>query len=155
MKNKFYIILILLFVAADATLGQNAKNAAEEQEIIKVLNEYVNAMRQPQPERDRIRERLLTDDYFYMGIDGLPADKKFVMERQKRNGLRLTAFEFTDLTVRRYKNTAILTMRFTNSGVDLGRAFSGDTPSGLTTVMVKQKGKWRVAADVVGREVAK
>lgn len=146
---------LLTLAAHGQTAAQSARIAAEEQTIIKVFNEYAAAMRQPQPERDRIRERLLTDDYFYMGIDGLPADKKFVIERQKRNGLRLTSFEFTDLKVRRYKNTAILTARFNNSGVDRGQPFSGDAPSGLTTVMVKQKGRWRVAADIVGREIEK
>ena len=56
--------------------------------------------------------------------------------------------------IRIYKNTAILTMRSTGAGVDMGEAWGGDgVENGHTTVMVKRKGKWLVAADIIGRDV--
>ncbi len=56
--------------------------------------------------------------------------------------------------IRIYKDTAILTMRSTGAGVDMGNSWGGDgVASGHTTVMVKQKGVWRIAADIVGRDI--
>jgi hypothetical protein len=57
---------------------------------MKVFNEYIKAMQTDQPERDQVRVRFLTDHYFYMGVDSLPSRRKFVIERQKRNGLRIS-----------------------------------------------------------------
>jgi hypothetical protein len=141
-----------------SAFGQSAQtNAAinsEKQAIMKVFNEYLKAMQADQTECDQVRERLLTEDYFYMGVDGLPAGKKFVMQRQKRNGLRFNSLKMNDLAIRLYENTAILTMRSAGSGVDKGQAWGGDgKENGHTTVMVKQKGVWRIVADIVGQDV--
>lgn len=150
MKQTALTIAAVLLLAS-AAFGQSAET--EKKEILKVLNQYLKAMQADQPERDRVRERLLTEDYFYMGVDGLPASKKVVMERQKRNGLKINSLEMTSLTIHLYGDTAILTMRSEpNSGVDKGKPWTG-AAGGHTTVMVKQKGAWRVAADVVGRDI--
>lgn len=161
MKIKFFLVFILI-VGASAAFAQTARPAAkardeaEKQKILGVFNEYLAAMRQDQPERDRVRERLLTEDYVYLGVDGLPADKKLVMARQKRNGLKINSLVMSDVTIRLYENTAILTMRSAGAGVDKGQPWGGDgAENGHATVMVKQKGKWLVAADVVGRDVEK
>jgi Domain of unknown function (DUF4440) len=150
MKKTALTITTVLLLAF-AAFGQSAE--VEKKEILKVFNEYLKAMQAEQPERDRVRERLLTGDYFYMGVDGLPASKKIVMERQKRNGLKINSLEMTNLTIHLYGKTAILTMRSEpNSGVDKGKPWTG-AASGHTTVMVKQKGAWLVAADIVGRDI--
>ena len=153
---SFVIICLLSLAAFGQSVGTNTVSNSEKQAIMKVFNEYLKAMQADQTERDRVREQLLTDDYFYMGVDGLPAGKKFVMERQKRNGLRIKSLKMTDIEIRLYENTAILTMRSTGAGVDMGQAWDGDgKENGHTTIMIKQKGVWRIAADIVGREVEK
>ena len=153
---SFVIVCLLSLAAFGQSVGTNTVSNSEKQAIMKVFNEYLKAMQADQTERDRAREQLLTDDYFYMGVDGLPAGKKFVMERQKRNGLRIKSLKMTDIEIRLYENTAILTMRSTGAGVDMGQAWGGDgKENGHTTIMIKQKGVWRIAADIVGREVEK
>lgn len=146
-----FFFYLLTFLAFGQTVAKNVEES-EKQMILKVLDEYQKAMQQSQPERDKVRERLLTEDYFYMGVDGLPAAKKFVMERQKRNGLRLSSVKMEEVNVRLYENTAIITMRMESAGVDKGNQFGG-SPNGMTIVLVKQKGVWLVAADIVGREI--
>ncbi len=151
---SFLIICLLSFAAFGQSGGTKTAIDSEKQAILKVFNEYLKAMQADQTERDRVRERLLTKDYFYMGVDGLPAGKDFVMQRQKRNGLRINSLKMTDIEIRLYENTAILTMLSTGAGVDMGQAWGGDgKENGHTTVMVKQKGKWLVAADIVAREI--
>jgi len=148
---SLFIVCILAIVAS----GQS-KADAEKAAILKVFNEYVVAMQAEQPERDRVRQMLLTEEYFYMGMDGLPAGKDHVMARQKRNGLRIHQIKINDMVIRLYGNTAILSMRSHRSGVDKGKPWGGDgTENGHTTVMVKHKGKWLIAADVVGVEIGK
>ena len=152
-----FVTVCLVSVAA---IGQSAATGnvsdTEKKAIMKVFEDYLIAMQAEQTERDRVRERLLTEEYFYMGLDGLPAGKSHVMARQKRNGLRINSMKMTDIVIRMYGNTAILTMRSVGEGVDMGKAWGGDgTQNGHTTVMVKQKGKWLVAADIVGVDVEK
>jgi hypothetical protein len=143
----------LTFSAFGQSNGTKAGIEQEKQAILKVFAEYLKAMQADQVECDRVRTRLLTEDYFYMGVDGLPAGKNFVMQRQKRNGLRINSLKITDIEIRLYENTAILTMRSTGAGVDKGQAWGDGKANGHTTVMVKQKGVWRVAADVIGLEI--
>ncbi len=151
---SFLFICLLSFAALAQSDRTKTAIDSEKQAILKVFNEYLKAMQADQTERDKVRERLLTEDYFYMGVDGLPAGKNFVMQRQKRNGLRINSLKMTDVEIRLYENTAILTMRSAGAGVDKGQAWGGDgKQNGHTTVMVKQKGVWRVAADVVGVEI--
>lgn len=119
-------IVLMIAAACLLTLSAFGQNGREEQKILKVFNEYLEAMRMDQPERDKVRERILTEDYFYMGVDGLPAGKKFVMERQKCNGLKINSPVMSDIKIRLYKDTAILTMRSTGAGVDMGKAWGGD-----------------------------
>lgn len=150
------IVIVLLF--SPAAIGQSAATGnlsdSEKKAIMAVFDEYLKAMQAEQPERDRVREKLLTEEYFYMGMDGLPAGKSHVMQRQKRNGLRINSMKMTDIVIRLYCNTAILTMRYSGAGVDMGKPWGGDgKEEGFTTVMVKQKGKWLVAADIFGVEV--
>jgi hypothetical protein len=144
----------LLTMSVDGQTRANAAIYAEKTAVMKVFNEYMKAMQADQKERDRARARLLTDDYFYMGVDGLPAGKASVMQRQKRNGLRINSMKTNEVVIRLYKNTAILTMRIASSGVDKGQAWGDDgKENGHATVMVKQKGVWRIAADIVGQDV--
>lgn len=92
----------------------------------------------------------MTEDYFYMGMDGLPAGKEFVMQRQKRNGLRINSMKVTDIAICIYENMAIVTMRSAGLGVDKGQAWGSDgKENGHTTVMVKKKDVRRIAADIV------
>ncbi len=153
--RKVSVSFLAICMLGVAALGQS-KAGAEKAAVLKVFNEYVKAMQAEQPERDRVRERLLTDDYFYMGMDGLPAGKSYVMQRQLRNGLRITEMKMSDIVIRLYDKTAILTMRSAGAGIDMGNPWGGDgNENGHTTVMVKQKGVWRVAADVIGVPVDK
>ena len=147
------MLMCLLSLSAFGQSKVKVRTYSDKQEIEKVFAEYLKVMQMADiKERDKIRERLLTEDYCYMGTDGIAVTKKQVMARQARNQLRLDSIKTTDLTVRVYDNTAILTMRFTNSGTDKGQPFSGGT-NGFTTVMVKQKGVWLIAADIIGREI--
>ena len=154
ISTSLFLICLLSIAAFGQSVKTNTTVSSEEQAIMKVFNEYLIAMQADQTERDRVRERLLTEDYFYMGVDGLPAGKNFVMQRQKRNGLRISSLKMTDIKIRLYGNTAILTMRSTGAGVDKGQAWGGNgKENGHTTVMIKQNGVWRVAADIVGVEI--
>ena len=156
--TQILIIFLTICLFSLAAIGQSptkgSPSEAEKKAIMRVFDEYLKAMQSDQPERDRVRETLLTEDYFYMGMDGLPAGKSHVMQRQKRNGLRITSMKMTDIVIRVYGNAAILTMRSAGAGVDMGKPWGGDGKrNGHTTVMIKEKGKWLVAADVVGVEV--
>lgn len=154
MKNLIVLFAAILWLSSIAAAQPAKSLSREEREILRVFDEYTKAMQFKQPERDAVRQRLLTADYFYMGMDGLPAAKDHVMARQKRNGLLITSMQMTDIRIRRYGDTAILTMRSAGAGLDFGQPWGGDgKQNGHTTVMVKQNGKWLIAADIIGVEV--
>lgn len=73
--KTFTIALFVLLAICSHLAAQSTQPAAdrEEREIRRVFDDYVKAMQLKQPERDAVRQRLLTTDYFYMGMDGLPA----------------------------------------------------------------------------------
>ena len=66
------------------------------------------------------------------------------MAARKNAQLRYDAINLTDMVVRVYGNTAIVTARADVKGTDLGADFSG--PYRFTRVWVKRNGQWQVAS---------
>lgn len=72
---KVSAVILAVCILGFTSFGQS-KADREKTKILAVFNEYVKAMQFEQPERDKARERLLTGEYFYMGMDGLPAGER-------------------------------------------------------------------------------
>ena len=89
-------------------------------------------------------DAVLMDDYSIIDPGGRPNDKKFIVDGLKNAVLKLESVDVADMTVRVIGSTGIVTSVQTLKGTyddnDVGGRFR------VTDVLVKQDGKWRIAA---------
>jgi ketosteroid isomerase-like protein len=89
-------------------------------------------------------EGLTSDDYILINANGQVSDKATTMNNIKTGNIKLTANEVSDLKVRIYGNTAVVTGKSDAKGTIGGRELKG--PVMFTRVYVKKGGKWQSVA---------
>lgn len=89
-------------------------------------------------------DRLMTDDCTLIGPRGFVLDRQQCLQRYRSGGLKTQAFDWSDLCVREYGQTAVVT------GVVTQRAsYQGQDASGrfrVTQIAVQRGGAWKCAA---------
>jgi ketosteroid isomerase-like protein len=132
----------LTTLTAPAVRGQGAAAGPSVEEQIKKM------------ERDRAAavvkadvatlEGLTADDYILINANGQMSDKAATMNNIKTGNIKLTANEVSDLKVRVYGDTAVVTGKSNAKGTIGGRELKG--PVMFTRVYVKKNGKWQSVA---------
>jgi ketosteroid isomerase-like protein len=89
-------------------------------------------------------EKLTSDDYILINANGQLSDKPTTMNNIKTGNIKLTANDVSDLKVRVYGNTAVVTGKSNATGTIGGRELKG--PVMFTRVYVKNNGKWQSVA---------
>jgi ketosteroid isomerase-like protein len=89
-------------------------------------------------------EAMTSDDYMLINANGQWSDKAATMNDIKTGRIKLTANEISDMKVRVYGDTAVVTGKSTATGTMGGRAVKG--PLMFTRVYVKMKGQWKSVA---------
>ena len=89
-------------------------------------------------------EKLTSDDYMFINAYGQLSDKATTMNGIKTGNIKLTSNEVSDLKVRVYGNTAVVTGKANSKGTIGGRELTG--PVMFTRVYVKNNGKWQSVA---------
>jgi ketosteroid isomerase-like protein len=89
-------------------------------------------------------EGLTSDDYTLINASGRLSDKATTMNDIKTGTIKLTANEISDLKVRVYGDTAVVTGKSSAKGTIGGRELKG--PVMFTRVYVKKNGKWQSVA---------
>ena len=89
-------------------------------------------------------EKLTSDDYILINANGQLSDKPTTMNNIKTGNIKLTANDVSDLKVRVYGNTAVVTGKSNATGSIGGRELKG--PVMFTRVYVKNNGKWQSVA---------
>jgi ketosteroid isomerase-like protein len=88
-------------------------------------------------------DALMTDDCMLIGPRGFVLDRQQSLERYQSGALRTEAFSWSDVTVREYGATAIVTGIVTQRASYQGRDASGRFRA--TQVAVQQGGQWKCA----------
>jgi ketosteroid isomerase-like protein len=137
---KSVVVAAAFSLATLTTVPAHAQSSVEEQ--IKKM------------ERDRaaavvkgdvaLLEGLTADDYILINANGQVSDKATTMSNIKTGVIKLTANEVSDLKVRVYGDTAVVTGKSSAKGTIGGRELKG--PVMFTRVYVKMKGKWQSVA---------
>jgi ketosteroid isomerase-like protein len=89
-------------------------------------------------------EKLTSDDYMFINAYGQLSDKATTMNGIKTGNIKLTSNEVSDLKVRVYGDTAVVTGKSTAKGTIGGHELKG--PVMFTRVYVKKNGKWQSVA---------
>jgi len=134
----------LAFVAFGAAQSQNAADASEASTKGEIL----------QIERERNRaiisgdaaalDRMTSDDYTFVTLRGELRTKPEIIQGFKSGSFHYDSRQISELNVRVYGNTAVVTGRSNQKGRENGRDYSGDYR--FTRVYARQGGRWQTVA---------
>ncbi|HEV2468146.1 MAG TPA: nuclear transport factor 2 family protein [Candidatus Sulfotelmatobacter sp.] len=124
---------------------RNSMTDQGEQSTIREIIDLEHQAREASLRRDpQFPERELADDYVAITPLGTVTTKKDAVSARKSGQLRYDNIDVTDMVVRLYGDTAIVTARADVKGHQLGEDFSG--PYRYTRVWVRRSGHWQAVS---------
>ena len=134
-------VLSLAAVSAVPARGQGAAGPSVEEQLKKMEKDRAAAVVKGDV---AMLAGLTADDYILINANGQLSDKATTMNAIKTGVIKLTANEVSDLKVRVYGNTAVVTGKSDAKGTIGGHELKG--PVMFTRVYVKKNGKWQSVA---------
>ena len=148
MPRTFPITAILILMSCSMWLSASErtqqKNPREEQMIREVLDLERHAKEASIHNDTKFTEQALADNYIAIGPLGTVVTKSDMVDVRRRSKLHYEFIELSEMVVRIYGETAVVTAKAEVKGSDFGEDFSG--PYRYTRVWVKQNGAWRAVA---------
>jgi|SRR5215468_2354620 len=89
-------------------------------------------------------EQMTADDYTFITLRGELRTKAEIVKGFRSGSFKYDSREISDLKIRVYGNTAVVTGRSTQKGRENGKDYNGDYR--FTRVYVKQNGRWVTVA---------
>ena len=89
-------------------------------------------------------ERMTSDDYTFVTLRGEMLTKAEVVQNFRTGAAKYHSREISDLNIRVYGNSAVVTGRAVQKGTENGKDYSGDY--WFTRVYVNQGGRWITVA---------
>jgi hypothetical protein len=126
---------------AHASRPKTNANGPVEEEVVREIVDLEKQAKDAALHRDAaFSERTLADDYVAITPLGQVISKAETIAARKTAQLRYEAIDISDMMVRLYGNTAIVTARAEVKGTELGEEFNG--PYRFTRVWVRRNGHW-------------
>jgi ketosteroid isomerase-like protein len=152
VSNKCLALLSLVLMASAAFAAQHVAAVhprpagdSGDQEIIRQIIDMEHQAREASIRRDAdFPQRTLADDYVAITPLGQVTTKQDTVSARKSRQLRYDTIDITDMVVRVYGDTAVVTARADVKGHQLGEDFSG--PYRYTRVWVRKTGKWQAVS---------
>lgn len=147
--NSALPLLVLLALAsmlqAKATQPQTNATGPREEEVVREIVDLERQAKDAAIHRDAaFSERTLAEDYVAISPLGQVISKAETVAARKTAQLRYDSIEVTEMVVRLYGNTAVVTGRADVKGKELGEEFSG--PYRFTRVWVRRNGHWQTVS---------
>jgi len=150
--NKYAVLLFLSLLAAlPAVAGQHVavhprtSIDSGDQSTIKEIVEMERQAKEASLHRDpEFSQRTLAEDYVAITPLGQVTTKQDTVSARKSGQLRYEAIDVSDMVVRVYGDTAVVTARADVKGHQLGEDFSG--PYRYTRVWVRRTGHWQAVS---------
>jgi hypothetical protein len=128
-------------VPANATRPKTNATGPVEEEVVREIIDLEKQAKDAALHRDAaFSERTLADDYVAITPLGQVISKSETIAARRTAQLRYEAIDISDMIVRLYGNTAIVTARAEVKGTELGEEFNG--PYRFTRVWVRRNGHW-------------
>src|SRR2546425_6173431 len=128
----------VLVATADPAAAQAASSAAVEEQIKKIEKDRAAAVTRADV---AALDAITSDDYTLIDRNGRVRDKAQTMNAIKTGDIKITSNEVSDLKVRVYGDTAVVTGRADTKGTIGGKGISG--PMLFTRGYVKRNGRWQ------------
>jgi ketosteroid isomerase-like protein len=141
----FFTVLWCFVLQVLAAAQQANAPASSSQGTIRQIVELERQSKDAAIRRDAaFSERILADDYVAISPLGQVTTKGQSVAARKNAQLHYDSMEISEMVVRVYGNTAIVTARADVKGKDLGEDFSG--PYRFTRVWVRRNGQWQTVS---------
>jgi ketosteroid isomerase-like protein len=151
VKNNCVVLLFCLLAALPAFSAQHvalhprAGFDSAEQETIRQIVDMERQAKEASLRRDAdFSLRTLADDYVAITPLGQVTTKQETISARRSGQLRYESMNVSDMVVRLYGDTAVVTARAEVKGRQLGEDFSG--PYRYTRVWVRRNGRWQTVS---------
>lgn len=138
--KRIMLSVLLCLVAVAPAFAQTASSKAE-QEVLKVVDEVLAALVK---RAAAALERALTDDYYTVYDGGQVGDRARVIASLKSTTSGWDAWERGETRIKLHGETALVLSQNKAKGHNPRGSFEGHWQ--MTTVLVRERGQWRVAA---------
>jgi ketosteroid isomerase-like protein len=151
VTSKFVVFLFCAFAALPAFSAQHVAIHprpgfdAAEQDTIRQIVDMERQAKEASLHRDaEFPLRTLADDYVGITPLGQVTTKQETISARRSGQLRYESMNVSDMVVRLYGDTAVVTARADVKGHQLGEDFSG--PYRYTRVWVRRNGHWQAVS---------
>ena len=151
MINKCLAFLVAVFMTTTAFAAQHvavhprSTMDSTDQAAIREIVDMERQAKEASLRRDAdFSQRTLADDYVAISPLGTITTKQDTLSVRKSGQLRYDTINVSDMVVRVYGDTAIVTARAEVKGHQLGEDFSG--PYRYTRVWVRRSGHWQTVS---------
>ncbi|MBZ5707618.1 MAG: nuclear transport factor 2 family protein, partial [Acidobacteriia bacterium] len=145
MTRTALVFALLLYSPAPLSALPQSSSATHDQETIREVVDLERQSKEAAIRRDvSFVERTLAEDYVGIGPLGAVVTKADTVAARKAAQLHYDSIEISEMVVRLYGNTAVVTARAEVKGSELGEDFSG--PYRFTRVWVKRNGHWQTVS---------
>ena len=147
MKRVMVAFALMVALSALAQTDKTHKKPSEvasgsvEQQLVKAEKEWADALVKGD---EATVARLEADDITTVQDDGSVTTKKDDLTNLKSGDTKFTSLEESDVHVREYGNTAVVTGSYHAKGTNKGKAF--DENGRFTDTWVKRNGRWQAVA---------
>jgi ketosteroid isomerase-like protein len=139
------LLALPAFAAQHVAVHPRSSFDSAEQATIREIVDMERQAREASLHRDPdFSERTLSDDYVAITPLGQVATKQDTVAARKSGQLRYESINVSDMVVRVFGDTAIVTARADVKGHQLGEDFSG--PYRYTRVWVRRTGHWQAVS---------
>ena len=141
-RRLFIVTLILSMVGpAYASRPQGNSTGARDEELVREILDLERQAKEAALKRDAaFSEKTLADDYVAISPLGQVINKADTIAARKTAQLRYESIDISEMVVRLYGNTAVVTARAEVKGRELGEEFRG--PYRFTRIWVRRNGHW-------------
>ena len=151
MINKCLALLLSGFLILPAFAAQHVavhprpSMTDDEQQVIREIVDMERQAKEASLHRDAdFPQKTLAEDYVAITPLGTVTTKQDTLSARKSGQLRYDSINVTDMVVRVYGDTAVVTARADVRGRQLGEDFSG--PYRYTRVWVRRDGHWQTVS---------
>jgi ketosteroid isomerase-like protein len=137
--KRLTAITVLMLISAALAFSQTNKS---ERELFKANQEYDAAIKSNDV---KTLEQIFADEFVYTTPDGEVRDKAQQLAFTRSGDLKFESAQSSDVKVRVYGKTAVMTGRFDAKGTFKGKNI--DVRERYTAVWVKQNGRWQLVAE--------
>jgi ketosteroid isomerase-like protein len=136
--RKRYVVIAALVAMLGASCVRVAAQSDKEKAVREVLRQMIDAdLKDDAAELDRT----LAPDYVIIRDNGVVRSRAETLEGIKSHATKFDAFELSDLQVRLYGDTAVVTFHANIKGSRAGKEMSGQFRE--VRVFVDRGGEWR------------